>query len=89
MPSYDILCDNCGHLEERQLRISETDNLSPCSECESEQVRIAILSAPDTIYKGRGWFKKSGSYDNRDPAKGSKISRTDIRNYDNDNKVTM
>ena len=85
-----ILCDECGHLEERIMSIKERGEgeLSPCASCGSLHVRVAILSAPATIYKGRGWFSKDGTYSKEDRAKGSKISRSDIENYDRAGIVT-
>lgn len=62
MPRYDTQCQSCGHFEERIMRISETDNLLPCAECGSEDVRIVLLQAPPVSYKGGAWFSKSGSY---------------------------
>ena len=90
MPAYDILCDECGHIEERIMSVKERSEgeLSPCSSCGSHHVRVAILSAPATIYKGRGWFSKDGTYSKEDKAKGSKISRSDIENYDRAGIVT-
>ena len=59
---YDIKCNDCGLIEERQMRLSEIDNLAPCSNCNSTDVAIYIGSAPITIYKGKDWFCKSGQY---------------------------
>lgn len=87
MPSYDILCDECGFLEDRRIKISETDNLEPCSKCGSEHVRIAILSAPRTIFKGGGWFNTDGDYHKPNTAKGSRISKKDIAEYERSGKV--
>lgn len=87
MPSYDIRCDDCRHEEVRIVRIADLDNLEPCPECESKNVRNIIKSAPSVHYKGPGWFKTSGDYHkktgrNETSRKMNKVTVKDIEEHD-------
>lgn len=84
MPSYDIRCKECDNHTVRILRISELDDpLEPCEQCGGEVERV-ILSAPTTIYKGRGWFKTSGGYDKR--SKNS-VTKEEVDHYERTGKA--
>jgi putative FmdB family regulatory protein len=54
MPTYDYQCGKCGFEFERQQRITE-DPIKTCPKCKSRQVK-RLLSAPNFILKGGGWY---------------------------------
>lgn len=58
MPLYDYQCEACGEKSEKNVKISERDNLQPCKflNCEGEMKRV--VSAPAVHYDGL----KSGDY---------------------------
>lgn len=57
---YDFQCNQCGKIEEKQLKIAEIDNpvLCACSE-KSEMTRI--VSCAGLVFSGK-WFKNAGEY---------------------------
>ena len=54
MPTYDYQCEKCGHEFERVQRITE-DPIKTCPECKARKVK-RLLSAPNFILKGGGWY---------------------------------
>jgi len=54
MPTYDYQCQKCGHEFERVQRITE-DPIKTCPECKSKKAK-RLLSAPNFILKGGGWY---------------------------------
>ena len=54
MPTYDYQCQKCGHELERVQRITE-DPIKTCPECKSKKAK-RLLSAPNFILKGGGWY---------------------------------
>lgn len=54
MPTYDYQCQKCGHEFERVQRITE-DPIKTCPECKSRKAK-RLLSAPNFILKGGGWY---------------------------------
>ena len=54
MPTYDYQCQKCGHEFERVQRITE-DPIKTCPGCKSKKAK-RLLSAPNFILKGGGWY---------------------------------
>lgn len=92
MPSYDVRCDDCGYVEERLIKVSELDDeMDPCPECGGKVQRV-ILSAPVTIYKGKGWFCKDGGYDKHSKAKNGHsgpVSMKEVEKYEKTGKAGL
>jgi putative FmdB family regulatory protein len=54
MPTYDYQCQKCDFEFERDQRITE-DPIKTCPECKSRKAK-RLLSAPNFILKGGGWY---------------------------------
>ena len=68
MPTYDYLCENCGHRFEHFQQMSDTP-LSACPEC-GGAVRRLIGAGAAVIFKGSGFYatdyRRSGPSCGRD-----------------------
>ena len=84
---YDIKCEECGAIEERQMSPAQTDDLEPCNNCGSACVRLYIGSAPATIFKGKDWFCKSGQYG--DINRKKEITMDDVKRHEHTGAVPM
>jgi putative FmdB family regulatory protein len=65
MPTYDYVCDNCGHEFEYFQSMSD-ERLTVCPECNEKTVRRLIGSGAGIIFKGSGFYetdykRKTGS----------------------------
>lgn len=64
MPTYDYVCDGCGHAYE--LFQSMTDNVKrTCPECGKKKLRRLIGAGGAIVFKGSGFYKtdyRSESY---------------------------
>ena len=64
MPTYDYVCDGCGHAFE--LFQSMTDSVKkPCPECGKKKLRRLIGAGGAIVFKGSGFYKtdyRSDSY---------------------------
>jgi putative FmdB family regulatory protein len=64
MPTYDYLCDGCGHAFE--LFQSMTDSVKKtCPECGKKKLRRLIGAGGAIVFKGSGFYKtdyRSESY---------------------------
>jgi putative FmdB family regulatory protein len=56
MPTYDYVCEACGHRLEVRHAIG-AQGPSQCPNCHSHALRKAI-AAPAIVFKGSGWAKK-------------------------------
>ncbi len=54
MPTYDYQCQKCGFEFEREQRITE-DPIKTCPKCKARKAK-RLLSAPNFILKGGGWY---------------------------------
>lgn len=90
MPAYDFRCKECDNHEVRHMRVSDLAKpFEPCSECGGEMKKV-ILSAPTTIYKGKGWFCKNGTYDKHAQAKNGHsgpVSMKEVEQYEKTGKA--
>jgi len=64
MPTYDYVCDGCGHAFE--LFQSMTDSVKKtCPECHKKKLRRLIGAGGAIVFKGSGFYKtdyRSDSY---------------------------
>ena len=64
MPTYDYLCDACGHAFEHFQSMS-SKVLRKCPECTERKLRRLIGSGAGVIFKGSGFYqtdyKRSGA----------------------------
>ena len=56
MPTYDYICENCGHRFE-QFQSITADPLSKCSVCNKLKLRRLIGSGAGVIFKGSGFYQ--------------------------------
>lgn len=64
MPTYDFLCDDCGHAFETMQRIT-ADPLKDCPACKKSTLRRLIGKGGAVIFKGSGFYCN----DSKSPAK--------------------
>ncbi len=64
MPTYDYLCDSCGHKFEKFQSITARP-LRKCPECGKKQLKRLIGAGAGIIFKGSGFYEtdyRSESY---------------------------
>jgi len=64
MPTYDYLCDNCGHKIEKFQSITARP-LRKCPKCGRNQLKRLIGTGAGIIFKGTGFYEtdyRSESY---------------------------
>ena len=54
MPTYEYVCDACGHSFERMQRFSE-EPIKECPHCKQLKVR-RVIHPTGIIFKGSGWY---------------------------------
>jgi putative FmdB family regulatory protein len=55
MPTYDYLCDDCGHQFEA-FQSMKDDALTTCPECEAPALRRLITGGTGVIFRGSGFY---------------------------------
>lgn len=64
MPTYDYLCDNCGHTFEKFQQMSASP-LKKCPQCSKMKLKRLIGTGAGIIFKGSGFYEtdyRSDSY---------------------------
>jgi putative FmdB family regulatory protein len=64
MPTYDYICDACGHVWEEFQSIT-AEPTSKCPECKKKKARRRIGPGAGIIFKGSGFYQtdyRSDSY---------------------------
>lgn len=56
MPTYDYVCDACGHAFE-QFQSMKDDALTDCPACEASALRRLIGGGSGIIFKGSGFYE--------------------------------
>lgn len=56
MPTYDYVCDQCGH-EFEAFHSMKDDPIQICPECNAKKVRRMIGSGAGIIFKGSGFYE--------------------------------
>jgi putative FmdB family regulatory protein len=94
MPTYDYICDNCGH-EFEAFESIKADPQKDCPECQTPKLRRKIGAGAAILFKGSGFYQtdyRSESYkkaakaekSSSEPSGGSKgeSSKTDAPKSD-------
>jgi putative FmdB family regulatory protein len=85
MPTYDYVCDACGH-EFEEFQSITADSLKKCPECKKSKLRRLIGAGAGILFRGSGFYEtdyRSASYKKgaeaerkaTEPAKDSKDSK--------------
>ncbi|HEX4131357.1 MAG TPA: FmdB family zinc ribbon protein [Pirellulales bacterium] len=64
MPTYDYVCDACGH-EFEQFQSIKDDALTKCPKCKKKKLRRKIGPGAAIVFKGSGFYQtdyRSDSY---------------------------
>lgn len=64
MPTYDYVCDACGHKFEH-FQSMKDDALTKCPECKKKKLRRLIGAGGAVVFKGTGFYQtdyRSDSY---------------------------
>jgi len=64
MPTYDYVCDACGHQFE-EFQAMKDDPLKKCPECRKNKLRRLIGTGAAILFKGSGFYQtdyRSDSY---------------------------
>lgn len=64
MPTYDYVCDACGH-EFEQFQSMLDDPLKKCPKCKKQKLRRLIGAGAAIVFKGSGFYQtdyRSESY---------------------------
>jgi len=76
MPTYEYLCDACGHNEEIRQKIS-ADPIALCPACQGQDYH-RVIGATAFLLKGSGWYQsdyggknQATSAKNSDPTGGA------------------
>jgi len=56
MPTYDFVCDACGHTFEEWQSFKD-EPLTKCPECKKKKVRRLIGSGAAVVFKGSGFYE--------------------------------
>ena len=56
MPTYDYLCDNCGHKFELFQSITESQKRK-CPECKKHKLRRLFGTGAAIVFKGSGFYE--------------------------------
>lgn len=80
MPTYDYVCDACGHQFEAFQSMSEA-KLRKCPECKRLKLRRLVGAGAGLIFKGSGFYetdykKKSGGSEAASPSSSSASEST-------------
>lgn len=54
MPTYEYLCEKCGHEFEREQRITDSP-IKICPKCRGRKVK-RLISQTSFVLKGSGWY---------------------------------
>ncbi len=94
MPTYDYVCDACGHSFEEFQSIT-AKNLRKCPECGKFKLRRLIGAGAGVIFKGSGFYQtdyRSSSYQkaaekDKAPASTDKSDKSDKSEAKSDAKA--
>ena len=97
MPTYDYVCDECGHRFERFQRMSE-GNLRKCPECGRLKLKRLMGTGAGVIFKGSGFYEtdykrkspngtaRKSSSSSSTPAKSTSSSESETKSSSTDSK---
>lgn len=78
MPTYDYVCDACGHEFEEFQNIT-ADPLTKCPECKKKKLRRLFGTGAAVMFKGSGFYQtdyRSDSYKQAAKKDSSKASES-------------
>ncbi len=90
MPTYDYLCDNCGHKFEKFQSISARV-LRKCPACGRRQLKRLIGTGAGIIFKGSGFYQtdyRSESYKKAEEKEKPKAADKKTEKADSDKSTT-
>ena len=70
MPTYEYVCEACGHSWDAFQSIKD-DPLTKCPSCEAEKARRVISGGMGFILKGGGWYSDLYASPKADPKKAA------------------
>ena len=76
MPTYDYLCENCGHKFEHFQSIT-AKQLCKCPECSKNKLKRLIGSGAGIIFKGSGFYQTD--YRTENYKNGRKNAKADTK----------
>lgn len=56
MPTYEFVCDECGHSFEQFLEV-KARNLKVCPECRGKKLQRLVSGGCGVIFKGTGFYE--------------------------------
>lgn len=71
MPIYEFECRNCGKIQEKIMKITDS-HPEVCTECQKGPL-VKLMSRTNFVLKGQGWYET----DFKDKGKASGISSKD------------
>ena len=86
MPTYDYICENCGH-EFEQFQSMTSKSLRRCPECKKLQLKRLIGAGAGVIFKGTGFYEtdyRSKSY--KDAREKEKTLKKETKSETKDSK---
>jgi putative FmdB family regulatory protein len=87
MPTYDYICDSCGHEFEAYERIT-ADPQTECPECKLSRLRRKIGPGAAILFKGSGFYQtdyRSDSY--KKAAEADKTSSEPVKSTSESTKT--
>lgn len=73
MPTYEYLCDECGHGFEKFQKMSDSP-LKKCPKCSKMKLKRLIGTGAGVIFKGSGFYETDYRSDNYRKSKSSESS---------------
>lgn len=88
MPTYDYVCDACGHEWEVFQKISD-DKLTDCPACNESAARRKIGAGAGLIFKGSGFYVTDYKGNSKQPAaKGESASSSEGKSAESKSSST-
>lgn len=75
MPTYDYICDSCGHSFETVQRMSDP-TLEVCPACGTPSLRRVISGGTGVIFKGSGFYVNDSRAGNTAPKTSEKTTES-------------
>lgn len=79
MPTYEYLCDNCGHKFEK-FQMMSASLLKKCPECAKMKLKRLIGTGAGIIFKGNGFYEtdyRSENYKKSQTSEKNNVSSPD------------
>jgi len=87
MPTYDYLCDKCGHQFEKFQPIT-ANSLKKCPQCGKMALNRLIGSGSGIIFKGSGFYQTDYRSKSYDEGKNNSKPKTETETKSTDKKET-